>query len=436
METEKTPAWFKDWFKQTYQQFISQPITPLHTNDINDISKSFTTYQSIKTTAPNPANIAIVKLNGGLGTSMGCTSPKSLIPCQPNGNTFLDTIIKQTQHMPWIKKTILLNSFNTHTQTRAHLKKQHPNTIVEHVIQHAFPKIDKNTNKPLPTTSPNNLNPPGHGSVYFDLYHSGILHQCEKENIHTLFISNADNLAATCDPHIATHMQKNNIPFLIELTPKTKNDTKGGTIINYKNQLTLWEIAQVTPEQQTQFTQQPVFNTNNIWVHIPTLIKTIESNKLTLDLIQNQKTQDNKPVIQLEYAMGSAIQSFPNAQALMVPRSRFFPIKKMNDLFLLLSDYCTFKPNGHLHWNTSQEIYIDCQDPLNNVDTFLQQITIIPSIKHLDHLEISGNLHINSPIQLSGTIKLHVPQNKQFQPTEPTLHNIELSENLTYNPIP
>src|SRR5262245_49010135 len=38
--------------------------------------------------------VAIVKLNGGLGTSMGMTGPKSLVIAK-EGETFLDLIVRQ-----------------------------------------------------------------------------------------------------------------------------------------------------------------------------------------------------------------------------------------------------------------------------------------------------------------------------------------------------
>lgn len=40
--------------------------------------------------------LAVVKLNGGLGTSMGCKGPKSLISVR-NENTFLDLTVKQIE---------------------------------------------------------------------------------------------------------------------------------------------------------------------------------------------------------------------------------------------------------------------------------------------------------------------------------------------------
>lgn len=40
--------------------------------------------------------LVVVKLNGGLGTSMGCKGPKSLIGVR-NENTFLDLTVQQIE---------------------------------------------------------------------------------------------------------------------------------------------------------------------------------------------------------------------------------------------------------------------------------------------------------------------------------------------------
>lgn len=40
--------------------------------------------------------LVVVKLNGGLGTSMGCKGPKSLISVR-NENTFLDLTVQQIE---------------------------------------------------------------------------------------------------------------------------------------------------------------------------------------------------------------------------------------------------------------------------------------------------------------------------------------------------
>src|SRR5690606_18940014 len=70
---------------------------------------------------------------------------------------------------------------------------------------------------------------------------------------------------------------------------------------------------------------------------------TEHNNLLDLPLIRNEKpvdpTQPKSPrVYQLETAMGSALALFRGAQAMCIPRSRFIPVKKCNDLLLLWSD--------------------------------------------------------------------------------------------------
>ena len=64
---------------------------------------------------------------------------------------------------------------------------------------------------------------------------------------------------------------------------------------------------------------------------------------MPLALIKNKKTVDprNKAstaVFQLETAMGAAIESFAGAQAVLIPRTRFAPVKTCNDLLALRSD--------------------------------------------------------------------------------------------------
>jgi UTP--glucose-1-phosphate uridylyltransferase len=52
----------------------------------------------------------------------------------------------------------------------------------------------------------------------------------------------------------------------------------------------------------------------------------------------NPRDSDSTPVFQLETAMGSAIECFESAGAIVVPRTRFAPVKTCNDLFVLRSD--------------------------------------------------------------------------------------------------
>ena len=274
------------------------------------------------------------------------------------------------------------------------------------VTQQAFKKIDAHSRLPLDSNSADAFNPPGHGSVYFDLYYSGVLQQLMDDGIDYLFISNADNLAATVDSAIVQHLDQTKCPFLIELTPKMDADTKGGTVVTHQGQLTLWEIAQVDADQHSLFESQPYFNTNNIWVSIPALIRVIKENRLMLDLIKNPKVYEQQPVIQMEYAMGSAIQSFSDAQVMVVPRIRFFPVKRTNDLLLLLSDCCSWDADGVLSWSTDALPKVDLSGVLSNVSDFFTYFQCIPNISQLKSLRLQGPVIFDQGLSLTLVQKL------------------------------
>ena len=159
------------------------------------------------------------------------------------------------------------------------------------------------------------------------------------------------------------------------------------------------------------FKSQPFFNTNNIWVNITDLISVIESNALSLDLILNKKSTSNYSFVQLEYAMGSAIQSFSNAQVMIVPRHRFFPVKRTTDLLLLLSDYVEFSESGIPIWDSQHVIDIQLHPPFDSVDGFLNCFSVIPSIKSLDALELKGNVYFNHHVRLKNTVKILLDAN-------------------------
>jgi len=59
---------------------------------------------------------------------------------------------------------------------------------------------------------------------------------------------------------------------------------------------------------------------------------------LNLPIIQNRKNICGTDIIQIETAMGAGLQCFTNPGLVEVPRSRFTPIKKMEDLSVLQSD--------------------------------------------------------------------------------------------------
>jgi len=415
---QNIPTWMNDWFSRAYSDYLDGRVNKM--SAIKSVSNNFVHWEDLGDSNQLP-KVAQVKLNGGLGTSMGCDGPKSLIQCDSRGRTFIDVIVDMHERSSISSALVLLNSFNTSTLTSAYLANHYPNLDWFEVLQHPFKKIDLKTNHPFTGVDPFFYNPPGHGSVYYDLYYSGLLTKFVCQGLDYLFISNADNLAATCDPKIAAYMSQSGCPFLIELTPKRSSDVKGGTVVSSNGQLTLWEIAQVDDSQLELFQSQPVFNTNNIWVHISTLIDIIESDALSLDLILNKKSSKGYDFVQLEYAMGSAIRSFSKAQAMIVPRSRFFPVKKTSDLMLLLSDLTYFNDDGDLVWNTEKRIDIQCHPPFDTVDGFFEYMKVIPSLNRINSLSIQGNVTFNHCVRLMGDVEFVIDNGV----------SVDLPENIT-----
>lgn len=159
--------------------------------------------------APNPALLpqtVVLKLNGGLGTSMGLDKAKSLLEVK-NGNTFLDLTAKQVTTMRKNFKTpinfMLMNSFNTSKDTLNFLSK-YPSLVEDpklELMQNKVPKVDKSTLAPAEWPINNHLEwcPPGHGDLYTALYGSGKLDALLADGVKYMFVSNSDNLGATLD---------------------------------------------------------------------------------------------------------------------------------------------------------------------------------------------------------------------------------------------
>ncbi len=307
--------------------------------------------------APNPALLdatAVLKLNGGLGTGMGLERAKSLLPVH-DGLTFLDLIARQVLHF---RKTsghmrlLTMNSFSTSADTRAALARYpelgSPDEI--ELLQNKTPKVDAKTLAPAVWEKDRELEwcPPGHGDLYAVLATGGTLERLLAEGIRYVFVSNSDNLGATLDLSLLTWFAETGAPFLMEVTARTPSDRKGGHLALRGDQLLLRESAQCPEPDMGAFqdiTKHRYFNTNNLWLRLDRLRDALAESdgSLPLPLIPNKKTVDprdkNSPeVYQLETAMGAAIECFPDARAVDVPRRRFAPVKTTGDLLTLRCD--------------------------------------------------------------------------------------------------
>lgn len=376
---------------------------------------------------------AVTKLNGGLGTSMGMTGPKSLLPVKEN-LTFLDVIIRQVMYARQACgcriPLLLMNSFSTHEATLVALEQYHDfhQDLPVDFLQHMKPKIWVDSLEPAvwPQDPEKEWCPPGHGDIYVSLVTSGTLDALLEAGYEYLFVSNSDNLGAVLDPKILGYMVNQDIPFLMEVATRTEADNKGGHLsVTPDGQLILREISQCPPDELDTFQDIErfrYFNTNNLWLHLPAIHRLMrkQGGILDLPLIRNEKPIDpanssSPRVYQLETAMGSAIALFEGAQALRVPRSRFVPVKRNSDLLVLWSDVYQFAESYQTVLNPARSISPRNRPPIVRLDDdFYQMIDDMqqrfahgaPSLLNCRHLVIEGDVHFGRRVVLKGDVRL------------------------------
>src|SRR3954447_25927068 len=197
----------------------------------------------------------IIKLNGGLGTSMGMTRAKSLLEAK-DGLSFLDVIARQVLDVRGRTSArlplVLMNSFYTRDATLAALERYPavPADVPLDFVQGKVPKIEADGLAPVSWPDDPDLEwaPPGHGDLYTALVTSGMLAQLLERGYEYAFVSNADNLGAVLDPTILAWFARERLPFLMEVADRTEADKKGGHIARRRGGgLVLRETAQ-TPD--------------------------------------------------------------------------------------------------------------------------------------------------------------------------------------------
>ena len=381
--------------------------------------------------APDPVLLGqavVIKLNGGLGTSMGLQKAKSLLVVR-DGENFLDLIVRQI--LSTRKSTgeqvrfLLMNSFSTSADTLSHLSRYEGDNLsapeeVE-LMQNQVPKIDAETLGPVrwPADPSQEWCPPGHGDLYPALMGSGWLDRLLEQGVRYAFVSNSDNLGAVLDSAILQYFAESGSPFLMEVTRRTGSDRKGGHLARRKGdgRLVLREVAQCPEEDLAAFQdidRHQFFNTNNLWLRLDHLKEAMEreGGVLPLPMIQNRKTVDPRdkestPVYQLETAMGAAIECFEGARALEVPRSRFAPVKSTGDLLALRSDAYEVRSDGSValipaRAGVPPEIKLSDEYKLVEALSALG----VPGLREAKSLEINGAFDLDSSVVITGGVQL------------------------------
>jgi len=197
-------------------------------------------------------------------------------------------------------------------------------------------------------------------------------------------------------------------------------DKKGGHLAEdvATGGLLLREVALCPDEDEKEFQnveKYKFFNTNNLWVDLEALAEAFNSSggALELPVMKNSKTVDPRDkkstkVIQLETAMGAAISCFEGATAVVIPRSRFAPVKTTNDLFSLRSDAYTLTQDFRIELAASRNgvpptikldgmyKFVDAMDSLIPVGP--------PSLIDCTKLVVEGPMEFSADVVIKGEV--------------------------------
>jgi UTP--glucose-1-phosphate uridylyltransferase len=368
---------------------------------------------------------AVIKLNGGLGTSMGMDRAKSLLPVHGE-RTFLDLTVAQVKHVRVSLGVdlplIFMNSFATDADTLDALAGQDVavGELPLSFLQSQEPKLRADDLSPVDWPADPSLEwcPPGHGEVYSALSSSGALQALLDAGYRYAMVSNSDNLGAYPDPAMMAWFAASGAPYAAEICRRTPQHVKGGHLVVRRadGRLILREIAQTPEEDREQamdLERHRYFHTNNLWFDLERVARVLDerSGVLGLPLIVNPKTVDpsdpgSTPVIQIESAMGAAIEVFEGAVAIEVDLSRFQPVKTTNDLLLMRSDVFELGENATLRART--DLPLVKLDPrfFGTVAGLDARIPDPPSLRRARSLTVEGDWTFGTGVVVEGDARL------------------------------
>ena len=303
---------------------------------------------------------AVIKLNGGLGTSMGMDRAKSLL-CVRRGLSFLDIIARQVLHLR--SEYDATAAADLHEQL-PHLGRHHgragalrgPAASTGCRWSSCRTRSPSSWSKDLaPVSYPKDPDlewcPPGHGDLYTALRGTGLLDRLIDAGYERVFVSNSDNLGAVPGrpgrrlvrrrPVRRSRSRRCGVrrPTARAATSPAARSTAGSCCARPRRRSTR------TREALADLDRHRFCSTNNLWFDLRAMQRELDRRGgiLGLPLIRNVKNVDpadpkSAEVIQIETAMGAAIEVFDGARTIEVGRDRFVPVKTTNDLLVLRSD--------------------------------------------------------------------------------------------------
>ncbi|MBJ7528399.1 MULTISPECIES: UTP--glucose-1-phosphate uridylyltransferase [Nocardioides] len=377
--------------------------------------------QAIRTTA-------VIKLNGGLGTSMGMDRAKSLL-CVRRGLSFLDIIARQVLHLRTqydaTLPLIFMNSFRTSGDTMAALARYDDLPVAGlplEFLQNKEPKLRLKDLAPVEYPKDPDLEwcPPGHGDLYTALRGTGLLDELIAAGYERVFVSNSDNLGAVPDARVAGWFAASGAPFAIEAVRRTPSDRKGGHFARRRSdgRIVLRETAQTLDADKdalADLDRHRFCSTNNLWFDLAAMKAALDQRDgiLGLPMIRNVKNVDpgdksTTEVVQIETAMGAAIEVFEGSTLIEVGRDRFVPVKTTNDLLVLRSDVYDLGRDFVLDQTADEVPFVDLDgDFYKLVGEFDKRFPEgAPSMKAASSLRVEGDFTFGKGVQVVGDVAL------------------------------
>jgi UTP--glucose-1-phosphate uridylyltransferase len=431
MRREGIPDAAVNTFEHYYEQLRDGETGMLPESEIEPV-EDVQDFDDLPEGDPPLDQAVVIKLNGGLGTSMGMTRAKSLIEAK-DGQSFLDIVARQVLGLR--ERTgarvplVLMNSFSTHDDALEALAEHEglEADVPPDFVQNKEPKLLVDGLQPVEWPGDPRLEwcPPGHGDLYTALVTSGMLEQLLDAGYRYAFVSNSDNLGAVLEPRILAWMAREELPFAMEVTDRTEADRKGGHIARRRDGgYVLRETAQ-TPKEDLDALQDisrhRYVNTNNLWIDLEALQRLMAERDgvLGLPLIVNRKTVDpsdksTPEVFQLETAMGAAVGVFDGAQPVRVSRRRFSPVKTTEDLLALRSDAYVLDEDARVHLAPER----DGTPPVVDLDDDYYKLLRdfeerfpegAPSLVEAERLSVEGDVTFGRDVVVRGTAEVQGP---------------------------
>ncbi|KAL3104169.1 hypothetical protein niasHS_002196 [Heterodera schachtii] len=417
-------------FRQLFRQFLEDP-HKVNWQEIQPMAKEkqmpYEHLPKVEGSEERRAileRIVVIKLNGGLGTTMGCSGPKSLVQLR-DGLTFLDFALQQHRillncaDLRSPVPLLLMNSFNTDAQTKAFLRAQNANSVaaVKCFCQSKCPRIFADSLRPVPNSWDDRAEegwyPPGHGNAFHALDQCGILDELLADGRDLAFFANIDNTSAIVDERIAKVIADGKADYVMEMTERTQADVKGGTLVELDGgkRLMHLECPQVPSDRLDEFCSLrtfKMFNTNNIWVNLRVVKKRLD--KFKMEILANEKRlSDGQCVVQLEQSIGGAIRNFPGrAWAICVSRQRFLPVKSTRDLFRVRSsDLFEFCADSFvLRQRVSLLPNVCLSDHFSSLIDFERRIPQIPKMEKVKSVRLEGDVWLGKGITMRGIVEV------------------------------